>query len=96
MKAYQLQSFTVIRHNDGIVTEVRRNAFSNRGDRDSFFYQQRDCRGEILRQFPVSLETADFSLQKAIRLQHSRPDLISVETTKLSTEISFNYPIPHI
>lgn len=96
MNAYQLQSFTITRHGDGIVTEVRRNAFSTRGDSDAFLYQQRDCRGEVLELFSISLGMADFSLQKAIQLQAIRPDLISVETIKLSTGTSFNYPIPHI
>lgn len=96
MNAYQLQSFAITRHGDGVITEVCRNVFSTRGDCDAFLYQQRDCRGEVLRLFSISLETADFSLQKAIQLQAARPDLVSVEMTTLSTGTCFNYPIPHI
>jgi len=92
MEIHQVSSFIVQRHVDKIFTEVRRNPFSVRGDEDAFVYQQSNQRGEILRRFTINMETAALSLRKALELEQSRSDLISVEIAKLTTGISFNYP----
>jgi hypothetical protein len=96
MNINQVHSFTIYRFEDGIVTKISRNPFGNRGDSDAFRYQQVDRRGGVIRQFTIALCTAEASLRKALELRHSRPDLISVEITKLSTGTCFNYPIPHV
>lgn len=96
MNINQVLSLTIHRFEDGIVTKISRNPFSNRGDSDAFRYQQVDCRDGVIRQFTIALCTAESSLRKAMELQAIRPDLISVEITKLSTGTCFNHPIPHI
>lgn len=96
MNINQVSSFTIQRLQDGIVTRISRNTFSVKGDSDAFIYQQIDRRGESLRQFMISTPTAESSLRKAIELQVTRPDLISVEITKLSTGTCFNHPIPYV
>ena len=96
MNINRVHSFTIQRFEDGIITKICRNPFSNKGDSDAFLYQQVDRRGAVMRRFTIAVCTAESSLRKALELQLSRPDLISVEITKLSTGTCFNHLISHI
>lgn len=64
------------------VTEIRRDAFSANGT--GWRYIRRDRQGELLSSFSILESTAETALQKALQLQHGRPDLVSVEIQKAS------------
>jgi hypothetical protein len=73
------------------VTEIRRDAFSANGT--DWRYVRRDRQGRILHSFSIFESTAEIALQKALQLQHDRPDLVHVEIEKLRAGTSFNYPV---
>lgn len=73
------------------VTEIRRDAFSV--DSVHWRYIRRDRQGKILNSFSILESTAQIALQKALQLQHDRPDLVRVEIEKLRAGTSFNYPV---
>lgn len=64
------------------VTEIRRDAFSVDGVH--WRYIRRDRQGKTLNSFSILESTAQIALQKALQLQHDRPDLVRVEIEKLS------------
>ncbi len=74
------------------VTEIRRDAFSVDGVH--WRYIRRDRQGNVLHSFSILESTAQIALQKALQLQHDRPDLIRVEIEKFRAGTSFNYPVP--
>jgi hypothetical protein len=94
MNINQVHSFTISRKHDDILTRLRVNPFSTRGDSDAFIFERVTRRGDLLNRFDVMKTTAELALRSALKLHHSRPDLISVEITKLSTGTFFNHPAP--
>jgi hypothetical protein len=80
MDLSSVNSFTI--QTDKRVTEIRRDAFSANGT--DWRYICRDRQGKVLHSFSVLESTAQIALQKALQLQHDRPDLVRVEIKKLS------------
>jgi hypothetical protein len=80
MDLSSVNSFTA--QTDKRVTEIRRDAFSVDGVR--WRYIRRDRQGNVLYSFSVLESTAQIALQKALQLQHDRPDLVRVKIEKLS------------
>lgn len=96
MNINQVHSFIISRKQDDILTKFRVNPFSTRGDSDAFVFERVTRRGDLINRFDVMKTTAELALRSALKLHHSRPDLISVESFTISTEISFNHPVPHV
>ena len=80
MNISSVSSFTV--QTEKRVTETRRDAFSVDGLH--WRYIRRDRQGKILHSFSILESTAQIALQKALQLQHDRPDLVRVEVQKFS------------
>jgi hypothetical protein len=89
MNISSVNSFTL--QTQDRVTEIRRDAFSVNGT--DWRYIRRDRQGKILQYFSILELTAEIALQKALQLQHNRPDLVRVEVEKFRTSTSFNYPV---
>jgi hypothetical protein len=89
MNISSVNSFTV--RTQDRATEIRRDAFSVNGT--DWRYIRRDRQGKVLHSFSILESTAEIALQKALQLQHDRPDLVHVEIEKLRTGTSFNYPV---
>jgi hypothetical protein len=89
MNISSVNSFTM--QTEKRVTEIRRDAFSANGT--DWRYVRRDRQGNILGSFSILESTAQIALQKALQLQHDRPDLVRVEIEKLRAGTSFNYPV---
>jgi hypothetical protein len=85
MNISSVNSFTV--QTQDRATEIRRDAFSVNGT--DWRYIRRDCRGNVLHSFSILESTAEIALQKALQLQHDRPDLVRVEVQKFSCTREF-------
>ena len=80
MNISSVNSFTV--QTEKRVTEIRRDAFSANGS--DWRYIRRGRQGKVIHSFSILESTAQIALQKALQLQHDRPDLVRVGIEKLS------------
>lgn len=88
-----VRRFTIQTSVDDLVRVFTRNTFEQ-NSREAFVFESHDRYGKQIHKFFILESTAQLSLRHALRMQESHPDLVSVEIEKLSTGISFNYPVP--
>lgn len=84
MNIAQVYSFRVEIHGQDKIVQLRRNYFAQHPMDQSFIYEQRNRKNDIINSFLVSESTAQLSLNHALELQQESNNLISVEVEKLS------------
>lgn len=84
MNIAQVYSFRVEIHGQDKIVQLRRNYFAQDPMDQSFIYEQRNRKNDIINSFFVSESTAQLSLNHALELQQESNNLISVEVEKFS------------